>query len=109
MRRPRAKFAPCGARLAALLSTGLAVVALPVTGAEPGSAFPQLGARVVQVRHAAMTLDQAIEMAERRFHARVVRAGVEESAGQRTYVLRLINEQGRVWTVRVDAQSGQIL
>ncbi len=55
-----------------------------------------------------MTLDQAIEMAEKRFHARVVRAGVEESNGQRVYVLRLVSDQGRVWTVRVDAQTGSV-
>jgi uncharacterized membrane protein YkoI len=59
-------------------------------------------------RHGALTLDQAIEVAEKRFHARVVRAGVEESNGQRIYVLRLVSEQGRVWTVRVDAQSGSV-
>ena len=97
------------ARLAVLLCTGLAAAALPASGSEQGAGFHLLNGRLLQVRHAAMTVDQAIEMAERRFHARVVRAGVEESAGQRTYVLRLVNEQGRVWTVRVDAQSGQIL
>ncbi len=53
-----------------------------------------------------VSLDQAIEMAERQFRARVVRAGVDESNGQRAYVLRLVSEQGRVWTVRVDAQTG---
>ena len=56
-----------------------------------------------------LTLDQAVEMAERRFRARVVRAGVEEVNGQRVFVLRLLSEQGRVWTVRVDAQSGSII
>lgn len=59
-------------------------------------------------RHGALTLDQAIEVAEKRFRARVVRAGVEESNGQRIYVLRLVSEQGRVWTVRVDAQTGAV-
>ncbi|MET0292682.1 MAG: PepSY domain-containing protein [Steroidobacteraceae bacterium] len=61
----------------------------------------------MQARHA-VSLDQAIAMAERQFRARVVRAGVDESNGQRAYVLRLVSEQGRVWTVRVDAQTGSI-
>lgn len=103
------RSSPLRARLAVLLCTGLSAAALPAGASEQGAGFHLLNGHVLQVRHAAITLDQAIEMAERRFHARVVRAGVEESAGQRTYVLRLINEQGRVWTVRVDAQSGQIL
>jgi hypothetical protein len=59
-----------------------------------------------QARRAQISLDQAIEMAERRYKARVVRPGVEEAEGRRVYVLRLLSEEGRVWTVRVDAQTG---
>ena len=92
--------------LAVLLFAGLPTAAL---AGEQGAGFHPPGAQWMPVRHVAMTVEQEIEMAERRFHARVVRAGIEESAGQRTYVLRLVNEQGRVWTVRVAAQSGQVL
>ena len=53
-----------------------------------------------------ISLDRAIEMAERQYGARVVRADVSQFHGRRVYVLRLLSEQGRVWTVRVDAQSG---
>jgi hypothetical protein len=90
--------------LSALLIAGPAAV---VSAAGHGSASPEpITAR--HARLASLTLDQAIEMAERRFRARVVRAGVEEADGQRIYVLRLLSEQGRVWTVRVDAQSGSV-
>jgi Peptidase propeptide and YPEB domain len=59
-------------------------------------------------RLAELTKDRAIEMAEQRFSARVVRADVMEVEGRRVYVLRLLSENGRVWTVRVDAESGNI-
>jgi len=90
-------------RLPALFMLGLAAVALPAV------AEPVFEAMPLQARTGALTLDQAIEMAERRFHARVVRASLDESNGQRVYVLRMLSEQGRVWTVRVDAQTGSIL
>jgi len=48
-------------------------------------------------------------MAERRFKARVVRAEAEEDGGRKVYVLRMLNESGRVWTVRVDAATGEVL
>ena len=51
-------------------------------------------------------MDQAIENAERRYKARVVRAEVSESNGRRVYVLRLLSEEGRVWTIKVDAETG---
>lgn len=50
--------------------------------------------------------DQAIEEAQRRYKARVVRAEVSEANGRRVYVLRLLSDEGRVWTVRVDAETG---
>ena len=106
MRPHAARHRPRHSRLPALLLAGLAAVA---GAAESGSGAFADAAASVHVRYGQLTLDQAIEMAERRFHARVVRAGVEEANGQRIFVLRLLSEQGRVWTVRVDAQSGSII
>jgi len=56
-----------------------------------------------------VSLDQAVKMAEQRFKARVVRAEAQEGEGRTVYVLRLLNESGRVWTVRVDASNGAVL
>jgi uncharacterized membrane protein YkoI len=56
-----------------------------------------------------VSLDQAVAMAERRYKARVVRAETETADGRLIYVLRLLNDAGRVWTVRVDAGSGEFL
>lgn len=56
-----------------------------------------------------MSMDEAVRMAEERFHARVVKAETQRGDGHIVYVLRLLNESGRVWTVRVDAASGTVL
>jgi hypothetical protein len=52
---------------------------------------------------AGVSMDQAIEMAQRRW----ARSCVPKCRkGRRVYVLRLLSEQGRVWTVRIDAETG---
>ncbi|MCS6947495.1 MAG: PepSY domain-containing protein [Steroidobacteraceae bacterium] len=56
-----------------------------------------------------LSLDQAIATVEQKYRARVVRAEVSESQGRKIYVLRLLNSEGRVWTIRVDAASGEEL
>lgn len=53
-------------------------------------------------------MDQAVKMVERRFKARVVRAESQQNGGHTIYVLRMLNDSGRVWTVRVDAASGTV-
>jgi len=58
---------------------------------------------------AAISLDQAVKMAEQRFKARVVRAEAQQNGGSTIYVLRMLNESGRVWIVRVDASNGAVL
>lgn len=57
---------------------------------------------------AMVSVDQAVAMAERRYKARVVRADTEQRGERRIYVLRLLSEEGRVWTVRVDAATGSM-
>jgi uncharacterized membrane protein YkoI len=56
-----------------------------------------------------MSIDQAVEMVERRFDAKVIRAEARDEGGRTIYVLRLMNNSGRVWIVRVDASSGSVL
>ncbi len=54
-------------------------------------------------------MDQAVKNVERQYHARVVKAETQHSDGGRTtYVLKLLNDAGKVWTVRVDAASGTV-
>lgn len=93
---------------------GLGLVVLAgqhyAVGAASGAPAPTSGAAAPQTLVAApMSMDEAVKMAEQRFHARVVKAETQKGDGHVVYVLRLLNEAGRVWTVRVDAASGAVL
>jgi len=63
----------------------------------------------VTLGSATISLEQAVKMAEQRFQARVVRAEAQQDGGNTIYVLRMLNESGRVWIVRVDASNGAVL
>jgi hypothetical protein len=58
---------------------------------------------------AGVSMDQAVKMAEQRYKARVVRAEAQHDGPRTVYVLKLLNDAGHVWTVRVDATNGAIL
>ncbi|MEN9704738.1 MAG: Peptidase propeptide and domain [Pseudomonadota bacterium] len=85
----------------ACLLAGAVVFAAQAVG--PQSPLENHGPAAVQPP---LSLDRAIVIAEQHFKARVVRAAEDETDGHRVYVLRLLSEEGRVWTVRVDAQTG---
>ena len=53
-------------------------------------------------------MDQAVKMVEQRYRARVVKAETQKDNGRTVYVLRLLNDSGKVWTVRVDASDGSV-
>jgi uncharacterized membrane protein YkoI len=55
-----------------------------------------------------VSMEQAVKMVERQYHARVVKAETQRNGAHVTYVLRLLNESGKVWTVHVDAASGAV-
>jgi hypothetical protein len=78
------------------------------TEAPPRTPPPGFGMREPPRGRAGVSMDQAIAQVERRYKARVVRAEQAESNGRRIYVLRLLSEEGRVWTVRVDAETGGV-
>ncbi|HET9389659.1 MAG TPA: PepSY domain-containing protein [Steroidobacteraceae bacterium] len=82
------------------------IAALPVGLSAAPPAPPVQPARLPA---RAMSMDQAVKMAEQRFKARVVRAEAQQNEGRTVYVLRMLNDSGRVWTVRVDASSGTVL
>jgi len=56
-----------------------------------------------------MSMDQAVKMADQKFKARVVKAESQDQDGRTIYVLRMLNDSGRVWTVRVDASTGTVI
>jgi uncharacterized membrane protein YkoI len=57
---------------------------------------------------AAVSVDRIISDVERRYKARVVDHKESEFNGRRVHVLKLYSEKnGKVWTVRVDAETGR--
>ncbi|MGH8295091.1 MAG: PepSY domain-containing protein [Steroidobacteraceae bacterium] len=60
-------------------------------------------------QHPRLSIDQAVQLAQRHFRARVVRAETQTQGGRTIYVLRMLDGAGRVFVVRVDAVSGAIL
>ncbi|MEO8018585.1 MAG: PepSY domain-containing protein [Pseudomonadota bacterium] len=55
-----------------------------------------------------ISLDEAVSRAEAQYHARVVRTDVQDEDGRTVYVLKLLSEDGRVFTVRIDAATGRM-
>jgi hypothetical protein len=97
--------------LTSLLSL-LAVHALPAAAdGRGGHGHGSRGSgRIVLAQNGGgMSLDQAVAMVEKRFKAKVVRTEVRQDGERKVYVLRLLNDESRVWSVRVDASTGSIL
>jgi hypothetical protein len=97
-------------RSTALLACGLCAAAV-ATGAALIAASPpstHSGAVPLVMPRPGMSMDQAVRMVEERYHARVVKAETERDESHTLYVLRLLNDAGKVWTVRVDAASGSV-
>ena len=76
---------------------------------ETPAATPRGGAGRTSPPRAELSMDQAVQLAERRFRARVVRAETETQGGRTIYALRMLDGAGRVFAVRIDAASGAIL
>jgi uncharacterized membrane protein YkoI len=78
--------------LMAMLTTGL--ISSPVL-------FADSGARV--------SLNDAVVMVQQRFHATAVKTDTVREGDRVIYRIRLVSaDRSRVWTVTVDAQTGQV-
>jgi uncharacterized membrane protein YkoI len=93
-------------KLTALLILWLPVLAWLPAGA--GAPDTRAAPAPTMTTSSTVSMDQAVKMVERRFHARVVKAETERDNGRTVYVLRLLNDAGKVWTVRVDARDGAV-
>jgi uncharacterized membrane protein YkoI len=94
--------ASVSAVLIATLAATVVLEARALVAAEPS-------ATMVVAAVSGVSMDQAVKMAEQRYKARVVRAEAQHDGAHTVYVLKLLNEAGHVWTVRVDATNGVIL
>jgi len=63
---------------------------------------------IAGVQRDGISLDEAVRMAEAQYRARVVRTEVQDEDGRKVYVLKLLSEDGRVITVRIDAATGRM-
>ena len=103
MRKVRAAIFPLALALTAF-TTVTRAHSLP--GSWPGGTGAMERSAVATPRDG-ISLDEAVSRAERQYHARVVRTEVQDEDGRKVYVLKLLSEDGRVFTVRIDAQSGR--
>ena len=71
-----------------------------------GSNVEDHSGAVAEVRDG-ISLDEAVRRAEAQYRAKVVRTDVQDEDGRKIYVLKLLSEDGRVVTVRVDAATGR--
>jgi uncharacterized membrane protein YkoI len=74
----------------------------------PTAGTPAAVHRVSQ-RAPELSMDRAVSLVEHRYRARVVRAETQTQGDRTIYVLRMLDNAGRVFSVRVDAASGTIL
>ena len=96
----------------------MAVAALAVVSA-PAAARPRSLLSLLQAEPAAdlfpaqrgggISLAQATAMAQGRFQGRVVRAETVQMGDRVVHEIRILGDDGRVRTVRVDAQTGSFL
>lgn len=93
--------------LLAVLGLHATAHALDARRGPPGGVPPALGMREPPRLVQNASADQVIAEVERRYRARVVRVESAVVNGRRVYVLRLLSEDGRVWRVRVDADTGR--
>jgi uncharacterized membrane protein YkoI len=87
-------------------ASALLILWLSACGAAAGTVYA--APAQAAAGRAALSMDQAVKMVEQRFQARVVKAETQHDAGRTVYILRLLNDSGKVWTVHVDADSGSI-
>ena len=99
MTRLRLPMLLCLALLAGIFASG------PVQASKYDQHREQGGERTMADR--AISLDEAVAQAERRYDARAVRAEEKRHGDQIEYRIRLLGADGRVFEIRVDAESGR--
>jgi len=88
----------------------LLLVTLPLIAAVPNANAQELidrrQRREYRIEPSGISLDQAVEMAQRRFRAKAVRAETVRNGDKVEHRIRLLSADGKVRNVSVDAESG---
>jgi uncharacterized membrane protein YkoI len=86
----------------------LAVPPLVAAAAPPAQTAMSTQQRPAPGADNEISMDQAVRLVEQKYRARVVKAESQRDNGRTVYVLRLLDDSGKVWTVHVDAASGTV-
>lgn len=89
-----------------LVAISLFLAASPIVGAQ--DLIDRRSRREYRIEPSSVSLDQAVAMAQRRYRAKAVRAETVRNGDRRVHQIRLLSAEGKVWTVRVDAESGDM-
>lgn len=101
-------------KTASLVATLLAVSVLagtPLQAVEQGrhGAGPETEPPVLDLPVARVSLDEAVAKVRRRYEGKILRAETRVRDGRAIHHIKLLTPDGRVRTIRVDAETGRIL
>ena len=94
-------------RLIATAFLMLAQATIVWTGASAQDLVDPRGRESRANQSGGMSLDEAVRMVESRYRARAVKADTVRVDGRTVHEIRLLNADGKVWKVRVDAETGR--
>jgi hypothetical protein len=66
-------------------------------------------ARAIQQHGEILSLERILRGARARHSGRLLESELEETDGRYIYEVELVDEQGRVWEMKLDARTGEIL
>ena len=90
----------------ACFATGAAEALVDETGAPVLRPVPESPGSFLTA--SGISLDQAVAKVRSRYGGRVISAETRGRNGKRVHVIKVLSDEGRVRTVKVDAESGKI-
>lgn len=91
-----------------LLATFLLTLASATTAVEAQGLVDRRPREGYRIEPTGISKDEAARKAERRYDAKVVKAETVNDGDRLVYQFRLLNSDGKVWNVRVDAATGRM-
>jgi uncharacterized membrane protein YkoI len=85
------------------------ILAVPAEGQPSFVAQPQPGAEAPEREPGPADLEEAVEIAIKRYGGEAVRSDTVEREGRQVHEIRLLLEDSRVRTVRIDPATGKII
>ncbi len=82
----------------------------PAAHGKPGQAEVRAGQSSLRVAQSkSYSLDQAVAKVRRQYGGKIIRAETRKSNGRPVHHIKVLSDNGRVRTVRVDGVTGRIL